>query len=146
MSAKTDKIRVGMIRCDLHAIYYANLIQKHDPYILREPEYGLGGYFYFYTYYSEPKKIAIPEVSGFELTKLWDENPQLAENMSKIYYGKPEVCDTLEEVSEDVDLVFIADCNGDGSDHLKLVTPGLKKGIPTLLINHLPMRLKMQSL
>jgi len=77
MSAKTDKIRVGMIRCDLRAIYYANLIQKHDPYILREPEYGLGGYFYFYTYYSEPKKIAIPEVSGFELTKLWDENPQL---------------------------------------------------------------------
>jgi len=134
MSAKTDKIRVGMIRCDLHAIYYANLIQKHDPYILRELEYGLGGYFYFYTYYSEPKKIAFPTVPGFEVTKLWDENPQLAENMSKIYYGKPKVCDTFEKVSDDVDLVFIADCWGpDGRDHLKFATPGIEKNVPTFI-------------
>jgi len=70
-----------MIHCDLHAIYYATLIQKHNPYLLR----------------------------------------------------KPEVCDTLEKVSNDVDLVFIADCNGDGSDHLKLATPSLKKGIPTFI-------------
>lgn len=128
-----DRIRTGIIRCDLHAIYYANLIQKHDPYLLREPELGKGGYFYFYTYYNQPQKIAFSRVAGFEVTKLWDEDRRLAENMSRIYYGKPRVCDTFEEVSDDVDLVFIADCNGDGSDHLKLATPGLKKGVPTFV-------------
>ncbi len=128
-----EKIRTGVIRCDLHAIYYANLIQEHDPYILREPEFGRGGYFYFYTYYNRTREIAIPGVSGFEVTKLWDEDRKFTENMSKIYCGKPEICDTFEEVSDDVDLVFIADCNGDGSDHLKLAAPGLKKGIPTFV-------------
>ena len=128
-----DKIRTGIIRCDLHAIYYANLIQEHDPDLLREPEFGRGGYFYFYTYYNQPRKIAFPTVSGFEITKLWDENRRLAENMSRIYYGKPMVCDTFEEVSDDVDLVLIADCNEEGSDHLKLATPGLKKGVPTFV-------------
>jgi predicted dehydrogenase len=128
-----DKIRTGIIRCDLHAIYYANPIQKHDPYLLREPELGRGGYFYFYTYYNQPRKIAFPEVPGFEVTKVWDEDRRLAENMSRIYYGKPKVCDSFEEVSDDVDLVLIADCNEDGSDHLKLATPGLKKGVPTFV-------------
>jgi len=127
------KIRVGMIRCDLHAIYYASLIQEHDPYLLREQEYGKGGYFYFYTYYNAPARIAFPMVSGFEITKLWDENRKAAENMSKIYLGKPKLCNSFEEVSDDVDLVFIPDCNGDGSDHLKLATPGIKKGVPTFI-------------
>ena len=128
-----NEIRIGIIRCDLHAIYYANLIQKHDPDLLREPELGKGGFFYFYTYYNQPKKIAIPEVPNFEVTKLWDEDRQLAENMSRIYYGKPRVCDSFEEVSDEVDLVLIADCNEDGSDHLKLATPGLKKRVPTFV-------------
>ena len=35
-----NKIRTRIIRCDLHAIYYANLIQKHDPDLLREPDLG----------------------------------------------------------------------------------------------------------
>jgi len=133
MTSTRHKIRTGIIRCDLHAIYYANLIQKHDPYLLREPDIGRGGYFYFYTYYNQPRKIAFPEVPGFEVTKVWDEDRQLAENMSRIYYGKPRVCDTFEEVSDDVDLVSIADCNGDGSDHLELATPGLKKRVATFV-------------
>ena len=29
--------------------------------------------------------------------------------------------------------MLIADCNYDGSDHLKLATPGLKKGVPTFV-------------
>ncbi|MBM4050429.1 MAG: Gfo/Idh/MocA family oxidoreductase [Planctomycetes bacterium] len=128
-----SKIRVGMIRCDLHAIYYANLIQDHDPHILREPECGKGGYFYFYTRYNNTRQMVFPKVPGFEVTKLWDANRALAENMAKIYLGKPRVCDTLAEVSDDVDLVFIADCNGDGSDHLRLAAPGLKKGVPTFI-------------
>lgn len=127
------KIRVGIIRCDLHAIYYANLMQEHDPYVLREPEYGRGGYYYFYSYYNDPKKIAFPIVEGFELVKVWDAERRLAENMTKIYLSRPKVCETFEEVSDDVDLVLIADCNGDGSDHLQLATPSIKKGVPTFI-------------
>ncbi len=128
-----EKIRFGFIRCDLHAIYYANLMQEHDPYVLREPEYGRGGYYYFYSHYNDPKKIAFPIVEGFELVKVWDADKRLAENMTKIYLSRPKVCETYEEVSDDVDLVLIADCNGDGSDHLELATPGIKKGVPTFI-------------
>ncbi|MFH0795781.1 MAG: Gfo/Idh/MocA family oxidoreductase [Candidatus Omnitrophota bacterium] len=77
--------------------------------------------------------MVFPQVPGFEVVKLWDEKRELAENMAKIYYNKPKVCHSLEEVSDGVDLVFIADCNGDGSDHLKLAAPGLKKRIPTFV-------------
>lgn len=128
-----SKIKVGMIRSDLHARYYGALMDKHDPLLLREPELGLGGYFYFYTWYNAPLKIMVPTVTGFQITKLWDREKTRAENMRKIFYGKPRVCDTFEEVSDDVDLVFIADCDGDGSDHLELATPGLKKRVPTFV-------------
>jgi len=128
-----DRIRVGIIRCDLHAIYYANLMQEHDPDVLREPEYGRGGYYYFYSHYNDPRKMAFPMVPGFEIVKVWDADRKLAENMTRIYLSRPQVCDTFEEVSDDVDLVLIADCNGDGSDHLELATPGLMKGVPTFI-------------
>jgi predicted dehydrogenase len=128
-----EKIRVGIIRCDLHAIYYANVLQEHDPYVLREPEYGRGGYYYFYSHYNDPKKMAFPIVEGFELVKVWDADRRRAENMTKIYLSRPKVCETFEEVSDEVDLVLIADCNGDGSDHLKLAKPGIEKGVPTFI-------------
>ncbi len=124
-----------MIRCDLHAFYYAALMNKHDPLILRDDQCGRGHavYFYFYMDYDDPKKMTVPCVTGFQITKVWDKNRKLAKNTAKIFFGNPKVCDTFEEVSDDVDLVFIADCSGDGSDHLKLATPGLKKGIPTFV-------------
>ena len=37
------------------------------------------------------------------------------------------------QVSDDVDLVLVADCNYDGSDHLKLARPGLEKGVATFV-------------
>ncbi len=128
-----NKIRVGIIRCDLHAIYYGVQMGKHDPYILREPEIGKGGYFYFYTMYNHTKLMTVPTVSGFEIVKVWDKERKLAENMSRIFLGKPQVCDTFEEVSDGVDLIFIADCNGDGSDHLMLATPGIRKRVTTFI-------------
>ena len=134
-------IRVGIIRCDMHAIYYAALIDKHDPLLLRGPDllgpknrkyswFGGGGHFYFYTHYADPRKMTVPSVKGFRITKLWEPEREIAEVFSKIFYGKPQVCDRFEEVSDDVDMVFIADCNGDGSDHLKLATPGIRKRVP----------------
>ena len=137
-------IRVGIIRCDLHAVYYAILMDKHDPLKLRGPlrapsgrvrhSWQTGGaHFYHYLSYSDPCRMTAPHVSGFKLVKLWDEEREIAELMTEIFYGNPEVCGSFEEVSDDVDMVFIADCNGDGSDHLELATPGLKKRVPTFI-------------
>ena len=128
-------IRVGLIRCDLHGMYYAALMAKHDPIALRDDKISRGhaAYYYFYTDYRDPVKMTVPNVSGFQITKVWDKNPQAAEVMRNIWHDKPEVCTTLEEVSDDVDLVFIADCNGDGSDHLELSSPGISKGVPTFI-------------
>lgn len=137
-------IRVGIIRCDLHAVYYAVLMDKHDPLMLRGP--GLtrsgkireswqsgGAYFYHYLNYADPTAMTAPKVSGFKIAKLWDPERELAEIMSEVFHSRPRVCDSFEEVSDDVDMVFIADCNGDGSDHLTLATPGLQKRVPTFI-------------
>ncbi len=132
------------MRCDTHGLYYAPLMDKHDPLLLRDPS-GLGctdrgdswmsggAYFYHYTKYSNPALMTVPFVKGFRITKVWDPDWDAAEIMSKIFYSKPQVCDRPEEASEDVDMVFIADCNGDGSDHRKLAEPGLRKGVPTFV-------------
>ena len=77
--------------------------------------------------------MTAPFVDGFEIVKIWDKDRDVAEVAAKIFNSSPEVCDSFEQVSDDVDLVFIADCNGDGHDHLELATPGLKKGIPTFV-------------
>ncbi|MBI4025501.1 MAG: Gfo/Idh/MocA family oxidoreductase [Verrucomicrobia bacterium] len=146
-------IRVGMIRLDTHAMYYAPLMQKHDPLLLRDPIAGrdtrlpgcgqvkvkrgwqLGAcYFYFYTHYCDAKRIMAPTVSGFEIAKVWDDlDDDVARNFCEVFYGTPKICKTLEEASDDVDLVFIADCTGEGKDHLRLAAPGLKKGVPTFI-------------
>ena len=137
-------IRVGLIRCDTHAAYYAALIDNHDPLMFRGPDINRSGssvhswqnggaYFYHYLNYGNPRLMTAPKVPGFKITKMWDENREPAEMLSEVFYGKPEVCDSFEDVSDDVDMVFIADCNGDGSDHLKLATPGLGKRVPTFI-------------
>jgi len=137
-------IRVGIIRCDLHAVYYSTLMDEHDPLLLQRPDppksgktissWQRGGvHFYHYTNYRDPTLMTAPKVSGFRIVKLWDENRDLAEQVAKFFRRRPAVCDTYEEVSNDVDMVFVVDCKGDGSDHLKLATPGLRKGVPTFV-------------
>lgn len=126
-------IRVGIIRCDLHALYYGALMARHDPALLRDPEIAMGAHFYFYTHYRNTDQLMVPTVGGGRITKVWDENAVKAKNMSRVFLGKPKICDTFEEVSDDVDLVFVADCNLDGSDHLKLSAPGIRKGMPTFI-------------
>ena len=132
-----QKIRVGMINQDLHAQYYAALMGEYDPIELRDDPVGRGqsAFFYHYLHYSDPRQMTTPAVEGFELTKFWDPVDRgLAENMAQIFNpANGIVCDTLEQVSDEIDLVFIADCNGDGSDHLQWATPGLMKGVPTFV-------------
>jgi len=94
---------------------------------------GQAAFFYFYTHYSDPTAMTVPFVNGFTIAKVWDEDPAAAEAASEVFGGKPQVCDSFEDCSDDVDLVFIPDCNGDGSTHLRLATPGLKKCVPTFV-------------
>ena len=141
---KTKKpIKVGLIGCDTHGMWFGAQMQKHDPLLFDLPipmseksSYTWmrgGNHYYFYTYYGNPTYMTAPFVEGFEIVKVWDSVRTAAEVASKIFDSSPKVCDTFEEVSDDVDLVFIADCNGNGSNHLKLATPSLKKGIPTFV-------------
>jgi len=147
-SAKETKskkpIRVGIIGCDTHGMWFGPQMQKHDPILFSlpvpmdqpSPPYSWmrgGNHYYFYTYYGNPTNMTAPFVEGFEVVKVWDKNRNAAELASKILDSSPEVCDSFEQVSDNVDLVFISDCNDDGSDHLELATPGLKKGIPTFV-------------
>ena len=54
------KIKLGIIRCDMHGMYYGALMAEHDPYRLQKPvEAGAdtpyswmtgGAHFYFYTF------------------------------------------------------------------------------------------------
>ena len=130
-----SKIKVGIIRCDLHAYYYGALAFRHDPITMRDSEDGPGhaSYFYFYLNYSDGRKITVPTVRGFELARVWDANRRQAEIMAEVFDDHPAVCDTFEEVSDGVDMVYIADCTGEGEDHLKLATPSLQKRVPTFV-------------
>ena len=81
----------------------------------------------------DPCILTVPRVSGFEIAKIYDYEPENAEKFSETFMGKPVVCETLDEMTEGIDAVFIGDCDGGGGDHLKLATPFLKKGIPTFV-------------
>lgn len=137
------KIRVGMVRCDMHGMYYGALMAEHDPLRLQSPgvdpkkavyTWQTGGaHFYFYTHYSDPARMTVPCLHDFEIARVWDEHPGAAESYAAVFTSSPKVCKTFDEVSDDVDLVFVADCNYDGSDHLELAAPGLEKGVPTFI-------------
>lgn len=140
---KHEKIRVGLIRCDTHGMYYGPLLAEHDPLLFRQPApkgaktsytgQAGGNWYYFYTHYADPTQITVETVDGFELVKLWDKDRSAAEMAARVFYGRPDVCDSFEQVSDDVDLVFIADCNTEGHDHRELATPGLIKGVATFV-------------
>lgn len=137
---RETSIRVGMIRCDLHAAWYACLMEKVDEMTLLK--HWPACHYYFY-YRNKPKfKI----VDGFEIVKLWDppirhgeinypDQPGVsgADLLAKLLGGKPEICDRVEDVSDGVDLVFMSNCLEDGEDHLELARPSLEKGIPTFI-------------
>ena len=139
----SDPIRVGLIRCDTHGAYYAALCARHDPLRLQQPlppdrpghyswQHG-GAHFYFYTHYADPRQMSVDFVEGFRLARVWDEDRAVAECLAAVFADEPEVCDDFAAVSDAVDLVFVADCNGDGSDHLELARPGLEKGVATFV-------------
>ncbi len=128
MASRSNKLRVGVIRCDTHAYWYAHLFQKPDPVAMRKNHRGC--HYYFHKR-DNPLELRRPPVPGMAFTRIYDEeNPAAAERLSEVLGGKAKVCRRLGEVSDDVDLVYVADCNFEGKDHLRYATPGLKKGVP----------------
>ena len=128
-----DKIRVGMIGGDLHTLYYGAQMFEYDPIQMRTYGRGYGALFYHYVWYNSPDVMTVPFVGGFQLVKAWAEEREDAEVAAACFDQDVEVCDEPEQCSDDVDLVFIPECNGDGSTHLELATPGLEKGVPTFV-------------
>lgn len=128
MAAQLRPIRVGIIRCDTHGFWYAPFFEHPNPRLYRKNHWGTHYYFYRWDNPDLPKFRAVP---GMRVTRLFDpDNPARAAALAEAYEGRPRICRTLDEVSDDVDLVYLADCTGEGDDHLKLASPGLKKGVP----------------
>ena len=129
MAKKKEKIRVGMIRCDERALWYGAIFDNIDPiaYDAWDP-----APYHHMTYYS-CVELAIDRARGFKLAKVYDPDRKRAEKFAAAFRGRMEVAKSLDDVTNDVDLVFIANASGDGRDHLRLAAPGLKKGIPTFI-------------
>jgi hypothetical protein len=136
-------IRVGLIRCDTHAAYYAALFDKFDPRLFKDPgipaarckyswQSGAVRFLYHTDCYT-PDEMTVSQVRGMALTRVWDPDIEMASLFARVFGDHPTVCRRFEEVSDDVDVVFLAECNGDGSDHLELASPGIRKGVPTFL-------------
>ncbi len=128
MARKAKTVRVGIIRCDTHGYWYSPLFEAPDPEIYRKHHRCC--HYYFYSC-DDPHKLRFRPIPNMKIVNLYDEaNPQRAACLSEAYGGRPRVCSSCEEVSEGVDLVYVADCDFEGKDHLRYATPGLKKGVP----------------
>ncbi len=125
-----EKIRLGLIRCDTHGYYFGAMLAPCDPLLLQKNDYVV--HHYFSDIY-DAKKLTMPKVQGFDLEKVYDYKLEKAEAFAGTFLDKPQVCSTVEEMTEGIDAVFIGDCDGGGGDHLKLAVPFLKKGIPTFV-------------
>lgn len=131
MRSSDDVIRVGIIRCNIHGDWFSYLFDEPNQEFLRKADPGC--HYYFYRW-DDPQKRRVEVVPGFQITKIFDESSKtLAEKLTEGFDVPVEVCGSFQEVSDDVDLVYIADCDLDGTDHLRYATPGLKKGVPHLI-------------
>src|SRR3990167_8660355 len=108
---KGKKIRLGIVRCDTHGYYFGAMLDKCDPLLLQKNNYVV--HHYFSDIY-DAKRLTMPGIAGFEIVKAYDYNPENAKNFSETFYSRPHVCETLEEMTDDIDAVFIADCDGGG--------------------------------
>lgn len=133
MKKNTSKrdIRVAMIRCDTHAYWYGPFMFACDPLKLQVNNCVCH---HFFTNMYHAARWEIPREPGMRLAKVYDANRAVAEKFAGTFPDDaPEVCDHLEDLTKDIDAAFIANCDLDAADHLKLATPFLKKGIPLFI-------------
>jgi hypothetical protein len=122
-----DKIKIGLIRCDTHGYYYGCMLDDCEPLALQANNYVC--HHYFSNIYSA-SRLTMPRVEGFEIVKVWDENPASARRFSETFGWRPQVCDAFTDLASGVDAIFLADCNGSGNDHLRLAEPFLRRKVP----------------
>ena len=126
------KIRVGVLRCDTHAYWYAPLFAKCDCDRFRINDTAC---YNIFCSLGDPQKLDIPWVPGFTLASCWDEEEERAKEFSATFLGTAEVSSSPKEMADKkkIDAAFIADCSGDGHDKLKLARPFIEKGIPVFV-------------
>ena len=125
-----SKKKLGLIRADTHGYYYGIMLDDCDPLLLQKHNHVC--HHYASSIY-RPEVITFPRVEGFEIVKVYDENSEKAKAFSETFLGKATVCETVEEMVDGIDAIFIADCNGGGGDHLEFARPFLEARIPTFV-------------
>ena len=127
---KKGKIRLGMVRCDTHGYYFGLFMQKFAPDLLVKRNKIVH---YYATDWYDPTKCILPKINDFDIVACYDSDRQTAEDFSEVFCGTPKPCKSLQEMSDMVDAVYVADCDGGGGDHLQLASPFIKRGIPTFV-------------
>lgn len=126
----SNPIRVAMVRCDIHAYFFAALMTRSDPHqlhrncslvhrLLTDPEH--------------PEQIHTDPVPGFRIVNAWDPDTVQAQHLSETFGGNTTVCRKVEDAVDGADAAFISCCSLDGSDHLRLCQPFLKAGLPVFI-------------
>ncbi len=86
---------------------------------------------FFREYMRNPKftfdQLPFPDT---KITHYYDADTQAATDFTQAFPGV-EVANSIEEMVEQVDAIWLGDASGFGDDHFDLVAPGLKKGLPT---------------
>ena len=121
--------RVGMIGCGNRGLWYGAVFDRIDPRAYAE----LAPFEYHHMTLYNRVTLCIRKAAGMRLTRVYDADRHVAESLRRAFGNRPVVCDSIESVSDDVDIVFIANESGDGSDHPRLAAPGLRKGLPTFI-------------
>ena len=128
--SRSQPVRVAILRCDIHAYFFAALMRRPDPRrlqqhcplihrLLTDPE--------------TPERYLTPPVPGFRITAAWDADEASAHRFAETFGATAVVCRKASDVTDHADAGLIACCSGDGSDHLALARPLLKAGIPTFV-------------
>jgi predicted dehydrogenase len=126
------KIRLGVLRCDTHAYWYAPFFAKCDCDRLRINDTAC---YNIFCSLADPHKLDIPWVPGFTIASCWDEDAERARAFSETFLGTADVASSPDEMANKkiIDAAFIADCSGDGYDKLRLARPFIEKGIPVFV-------------
>lgn len=126
------KIRLGILRCDTHAYWYAPLLAKCNCDLLRLNDTAC---YNIFCSLADPHKLDIPWVPGFTIASCWDEEEERAKEFSATFLDTAEVASSPEEMADKkkIDAAFIADCSGDGHDKLQLARPFIERRIPVFV-------------
>ena len=138
MARKTKTINVGLIGCNKRAMWYGAIFGNIDPLVYDRLDAVACHHMRIYG----DDELQIKKATGFRLAKMYDDRAGAAKTIANAFSTKPEACKTLDEVSDNVDLVFIANESGDGRNHLKLAAPSLRKGVPTFIDRPFASRVK----